>query len=78
VVERNPGSGWRVSAVLTNYEDAEKYADDLMDAMNHCPDDFPEEFHHGCSVRLRHGSKRSATKMFEEYPPQSLNPDSDR
>ena len=78
VVERNPGSGWRVSAVLTGYEDAAQYADDLMDAMNHCPEDFPEEFHHGDSVRIRYGGIRSATKMFEEYPPQSLQPGTDQ
>lgn len=73
VVERNPGSGWRVSAVLASYDEAEQYRDDLRTAMEHYPEDFPERFKTDYDIRIRHGSRKSGTKMFEEYPPRSLD-----
>lgn len=67
VVERNPGSGWRVSAVLASYEDAQKYQEDLRAFMSD-QDGIPEEFQH--EVRTRHGGRNSPTKMWEAYPPE--------
>jgi hypothetical protein len=69
VVERNPGSGWRVSAVLADYDDAEDYAADLRVVLNNYPEKFPEEFKSDTEVRIRHGTRRSGSKMFESYPP---------
>lgn len=74
VVERNPGSGWRVSAVLSSYDDAEQYRDDLREVMNTYPEDFPEDFKREDEFRIRHGSRQSGTKMFEEYPPEDDRP----
>lgn len=71
VVERNPGSGWRVSAVFADYDAADDYAADLRVVMNHYPDGFPEQFKSETDVRIRHGSRKSGTKMFESYPPGS-------
>ena len=71
VVERNPGSGWRVSAVFSTYDDADDYAADLRVVMNHYSDGFPEDFKHETDVRIRHGSRKSGTKMFETYPPEA-------
>lgn len=70
VVERNPGSGWRVSAVLASWDAAEQYREDLFAVMNHYPEEFPEEFQHETEVRIRSGSRGSPTKMFESYPPE--------
>ena len=69
VVERNPGSGWRVSAVFASYNDAEDYRNDLRVTANNYPDEFPEKFKTEDRVRIRHGSRKSGTKFFEEYPP---------
>jgi len=69
VVERNPGSGWSVSAVFADYDDADDYAADLRVVANSYPENFPEKFESGTEVRIRHGSRKSGTKMFESYPP---------
>ncbi len=74
VVERNPGSGWRVSAVLGSYEDAERYKDDLREVMNSYPEDFPEDFKSKTEFRIRYNSRRSGTKYFENYPPEDDRP----
>lgn len=68
VVERNPGSGWRVSAVLASYDEAEQYSADLRQVANHFPDEFPEEFKRETEVRIRRGGRKSGTKMWENYP----------
>ena len=70
VVERNPGGGWRVSAVLTSFEDAQRYEQDLRAFFND-QEGIPEEFQH--EVRTRHGGLNSPTKMWEEYPPTGSN-----
>jgi len=69
VVERNPGSEWRVSAVFASYDDADDYAADLRVVANNYPEDFPESFESETEVRIRHGSRKSGTKMFGSYPP---------
>jgi hypothetical protein len=69
VVERNPGSGWRVCAVLPSFEAAQRYEEDLRTVMNHCPEDFPEKYF--SEIRTRHGSRQSPTTMFDDYPPQT-------
>jgi hypothetical protein len=63
---------WKVGAVLTSYEDAEAYAKDLRDFQENCPEDAPEDL---CrhTVQLRHGGRKSPTKLFESWPPD--NPD---
>lgn len=71
VVERNPGSGWRVSAVLASYDEAVQYSDDLRVVANTHPDDFPEKFKHDTEVRIRRGSRNSGTEMWESYPPEA-------
>jgi len=70
VVERNPGGGWQVSAVLTSFEDAQRYEQDLRAFLND-QEGIPEEFQH--EVRTRHGGRGSPTKMWEEYPPTGTN-----
>lgn len=70
VVEENRGSGWIVSAVLTSFEDAQRYERDLRAFMSD-QDEIPEEFQH--EVRTRHGGRNSPTKMWEEYPPTGSN-----
>jgi len=69
VVERKRGDEWSVSAVLTSYEDAREYAKDLRDFSENCPEDSPEEY---CrkQISIRHGGRKSPTKMFETYPPE--------
>ena len=69
VVERNRGSGWGVSAVFANYDDADHYAADLRVVANNYAEDFPKRFESETEVRIRHGSRKSGTKMFESYPP---------
>jgi hypothetical protein len=69
VVERSRGSGWRVSAVFSTYDDADDYAADLRVVANNYPEDFPERFESETEVRIRHGSRKSGTEMFESYPP---------
>lgn len=70
VVERNPGSGWRVSAVLPTHEDAERYRDDLRTVLNNYPEEFPEEFKTDHTFRIRQGGRHSPTPMWESYPPE--------
>lgn len=70
VVERNPGSGWRVSAVLTSYEDAKRYRDDLRQVLNEYPDEFPEEYKTEYDVKIRHGGRDSPTGLYESWPPE--------
>ena len=65
VVEQNPGSGWRVSAVLTSFADAEAYEDDLR-KFN---EDMETRFR-SAGIKTRHGGRNSPTKMFETYPPE--------
>lgn len=72
VVERNPGSGWRVSAVLTSFEEAEQYEQDLREWHEESNENMPEELHH--DLRTRHGGRKSPTKMFEKYPPEEKSP----
>jgi len=64
VVEYNPGSGWRVSAVFTSWEDADKYEDDLRDFIQSDVDEYSPD-----SIRTRHGGRKSPTKFFETWPP---------
>lgn len=69
VVQRKRGDEWSVSAVLTSYEDAEEYVNDLRDFAENCPEGSPEEY---CRMQIttKHGSRKSPTKMFETYPPE--------
>jgi hypothetical protein len=60
---------WRTGAVLTSHADAEAYRDDLREALNTYPDEFPYEYKKESDVRIRHGGRKSPTKMFESYPP---------
>jgi len=71
VVERTQGTGWSVSAVFATYDDAEDYATDLRIVANSYPEDFPGRFEDDTKVRIRHGSRKSGTMMYEEYPPES-------
>lgn len=71
VVERNPGSGWRVSAVLQSFDEAEKYEEDLREWHKESQEDIPEQYQH--KIRTRHGGRNSPTKMFEDYPPEGYN-----
>jgi len=68
VVESNPGSGWRIEAVLPSFEAAERFEDDFREWRREMNDNIPDEFEH--SVRTRHGGRKSPTKMFESYPPE--------
>jgi len=76
VVEENTGSGWSVSAVLTSYEDAEQYEEDLREFTRNHNQNIPDDFE--IKIETRHGGRRSPTKMFEEWPPQSLQSDTHR
>lgn len=69
VVERNPGSGWRVTAVFDSYRAADDYTADLRVVLNSYPEEFPEKFKQDTDVRIRHGSIKSGTKFFADYPP---------
>lgn len=70
VVQRKRGDEWSVSAVFTSYDDAREYVNDLKDFAENCPEDSPEEY---CrkQISIRHGSRKSPTKMFETYPPET-------
>lgn len=70
VVERNPGSGWRVSAVFESYGGADQYRKDLRRVMNNYPKHFPENFKSDTDVRIRSGSRKSGTKLYGSYPPE--------
>lgn len=70
VVERSRGDTWSTAAVLTSYDDAQRYTEDLREFTNTYPDGFPEEHETETSVRIRHGGRRSPTKLFESWPPE--------
>lgn len=81
VVERDPGSGWRTSAVFADYDDADDYVADLQVVLNNYSDEFPERFKSETEVRIRNNSRNSPTKMFESYPPcndRSVEPEGKR
>jgi len=70
VVESNPGSGWRVAAVLTSYEDAEAYIEDAREFSENCPENAPER-HARNTIRFRHGGRKSPNRLYETWPPEN-------
>ena len=68
VVQESRGEDWRVSAVLTSYEDAEAYIEDARDFIENCPEDAPEDF---CrrTVSFRLDGRKSPTSLYESWPP---------
>ena len=73
VVQVKTADEWRVSAVLTSYDDADAYADDLRDFHENCPEGAEE--HGRTTVRIQHGSRRSPTKLYETWPPDGSEVD---
>ena len=68
VVQRKRGDEWSVSAVLTSYEDAQEYIEDLRTFSENCPEGAPEEYARK-QIAMRVGGPNSPTKLFSEWPP---------